>query len=468
MVAIPPCPSLGMCQRLGSVALLAFAFACAHHFAVAADQPGTQPEGMLPDVAVEDFKPVEVSPPHGKPESPPSEGGAAEKVLVPLKYRSVEDSASPILRAASRKLTRHVQAPTSLKVPARLDGRLQCFTARLGERELLVLVDNSVPPRLCIDTDFDGNLAEERRAVGRPIPNGADGAAGRYRFGPVSYAVPGGQVPVLIEGSTKAGFDLVPAGYREGSFDQDGQTYRVALVDCDLDGRFDRTIPLTGNPLAGGVSDWIAIDQNGNGQFDLAPSGRWEIQPLTPVLAFKDTYYEAKVEADGSSISLLPIKPRMGLLDVGSPDSGLLVVGPNGILYLEGGGKWWLPEGQYRCVAIRLRHMDGKTKIIWDLASTGDTQVLRDFRINADQPLTVPVGNALTAKDSGLLVEETRLAAGALLADEANIEYKVLEGTSASAEEPPRELAVRTPMRSFIPPVRRRPPVMTYRRPGFG
>jgi hypothetical protein len=363
-------------------------------------------------------------------------------LTVRLDLRPVEDASDPLFAAARRALVPQRRPPASLKSPVPVPSGMRCCVAQLGGQQLLALIDRAVPPRVAVDTDLDGNLLRERLQLAKPIKDrDAVGGLPRLSYGPIRCSLAAGAIEIVIERDAQGRFWVLPGAYREGSIGLAGRDYRVALVDCDYDGRYDRAICTDDRPLGGWLTDWMAIDRNRDGRFDVAYSGRWEIQPLTPVWAVGESLFRAKVEPDGSVVRLEPAGLGMGLLDVGTPDSELLVVGLSGVMRLTGGeGKWWLPEGPYSCWSVRLRYTEAATKRTWTLADAGNPRDLRGFEIEKDQTLSRPIGGPLKVTRpawGGASVEQDRVTPESSVVDQAGIAYRVIERDGQRVGQPP-------------------------------
>ncbi|MHC4480720.1 MAG: hypothetical protein ACYS8K_00355 [Planctomycetota bacterium] len=312
-----------------------------------------------------------------------------------LDYTEVSDTSDPLLSVSRQFQPPQPAAPPSLKAaPAGVSGEPVYYLARIGDAPVLVALSPSRPPKLFVDTDGDGDLAEEK-----PVSGGRKGgflAGGVARFGPVTVKLPaaGGEVAAKlrfeVHGAARGGYLFVlPAGIRSGAVKLGGRTYDFAVVDGDLNGRYD------GVYAPEGRHDWLGIDLNGDGRFDRDVYGSAELLPLPRMMRVKDVYYAVGVAADGSTVSFQQVAPKLGTLDVGDPHATLTILGESGYYLLKASeGKWELPAGRHSAVRLALNQTDAKGRK-WEISCRSETGKLKDFEIREGQTTSIGAGAPL-------------------------------------------------------------------------
>jgi len=149
------------------------------------------------------------------------------------------------------------------------------------------------------DWNRDGKFTANEKIVGRK-----DKENNQIILTPVEKPVIGNNpVDLQIQAYTNAKGDsityatIVPRSVVEGSFELDGKSYKVALLDLDMDGKF-----VANNQAS--YRDMLAIDLDGNGTYDytsvadepeFVSPARWIVLP-------NHRYYELKSEKLDSAV----------------------------------------------------------------------------------------------------------------------------------------------------------------------
>jgi hypothetical protein len=186
-----------------------------------------------------------------------------------------------------------------------------------------------------------------------------------------------------------------------GEVKLDGQSYRVAAVACNgVGGRYDKTLSIPVN-LTGKQPEHatFAIDLNQDGKFGMDFAAETvETLPLLNNIHVKGSYYSVKMAADGSSVTLAKVEPKMGTIDAGSPDVTLVAVSDYGIQNLSGAqGKWQIPEGKYQVVQVSLSRANA-AGATWTLSGRGFDGKPGDMEVRPAETLAMKFGPPLVAK----------------------------------------------------------------------
>ena len=360
----------------------------------------------------------------------------------PLKYREFTEDRSPLRMWATQclRMAPARSLPTSLRIDA------PCFRATICAKEILLALDSSNPRAMVLyaDANADGNLSDEK-----PLP-GHKYDEQRTRFGPVSIALPGspgGVAPrVVFEALAREHLHIMPAGFVSGEIRLNGESYVVAVVDRNLNGRYDDLLPspapVPAETPARGASlaprpeqnaDILGIDFNRNGTFEDYP----EIWPLSKMLRIDNVYYGFQILSDGSAIRLQKITPPLGTLDLGCRDAEMAVWSDVCCQAVSGAGPCPVPAGKYTANECRLVRTDDAGKK-WVLKSSTIPGGVEHFDIAPGKPVSFKMGTPLTAKitaPQGAIGYSARISATIL--GQAGEEYSAQAEVEGEQAKPP-------------------------------
>lgn len=279
------------------------------------------------------------------------DGAKAELEYVP----ALENDT--LVNKARRRQDTTPDRPKELRdVPADTPKEPAYFMIRVGDKDVPGITyrstDRSRQFKLCLETNGNGLLSDEKQYICTGLRKG-------YKFGPVStrhgnttnrigafYAeyYPGRQIMYF------------PVLYRQGQVVLDGKPYKIALLDCDYDGKYNRPIVLPAKDYWKPGCDVFAIDLDGNSKFD---SRQTEIKPLSRLVKVNEQYYSIHVAEDGGIINFKKTTPLLGTLDVGGRKVKLTLWSDTAHQQLSDlEGKWNLPAGRYGVVSLALIEKD--------------------------------------------------------------------------------------------------------------
>jgi len=279
--------------------------------------------------------------------------------------------------------------PEGLKAPPKgLSEKALYFSMPVGGKSVLVIIDKTSPPRLFVDAAGTGDLSGAKPIVSRS--KGSEPVFSPVTVAPAGTGGPSGQVR-FIYCKERSLLAIVPAGYMAGEVKLDGQSYRVAVVDKHITGRYDNVLRLTDPKAWWRWETVLAIDLDQDGKFEQVTTAG-ETLPLVAGVHVKDAYYSVKVAPDGSSITLAKVEPQFGVLDAGCPDLNLVLLGDGGFHNLAGsGGKWRLPAGGYKLIECRLARTDA-AGATWTLRGGASDGKFGKFEIRPGETLTAQGG----------------------------------------------------------------------------
>ena len=328
----------------------------------------------------------------------------------PLTYRDCPGEATTELMMSRGFFGPQQEKPGTVKdVPAGLSKNLTWFSVDLGKRSVLMLFDGATNPKLYLDTDLDGSLADEKPFELPKEQQVAGPVARLFRrrppsqpvYGPITLKSGAGDPEVKVRVRSYGGRYIMisPAGVWSGTVKVAGKEHRLSVVDANYDGRLDGVLsmPPEGQPITG-EADTLAFDFNGNGAFEPGYyEANAEMIPLPRMLKVGEDYYSVTVAADGSSVTLAKVTPKFGTLDVGTKDATLLVWSDNGSHMLTGtDGRWRVPAGTYMTRMVTLNRTDAAGDT-WMLRCYGNVGKLARFEVRPDETVSVRVGTPLTA-----------------------------------------------------------------------
>ncbi|MGB2937290.1 MAG: hypothetical protein WBD05_03700 [Phycisphaerae bacterium] len=317
----------------------------------------------------------------------------------PLKYQDLDPQAVPTLRMAGKYAGGTGEKPSAVVAgPAGAAQAVTYFGPSVGDKPRWFAIVAANPPKLYADTNGNNDLSDEKAVDGAgPDQNGM------VSFGPVTLAVgenasvrvrammprapPGARVPFLL---------VLPAGGVVGDVTLGGQTHRAMLVDGNLNGRYDDTFSGSGDLQA---ADFLAIDLNQNGCFDLPDLGNTdaiETFPRSNGIKVSEAYYRIRAPADGSQIQAEKIEPTFGTLEVDIPGLTLLTLSDDFGFQRIGpvDGKVSVVAGKYTVLQMTLAQRD-EAGVEWTLTGRGGKW--KNFQILPDQTLQLQLGPPLKA-----------------------------------------------------------------------
>jgi len=323
-----------------------------------------------------------------------------------LKFKAAAKHNEAILALAKQILSSSTDKPSELTdLPRDLIADYVYFLAELAGRNTPVILgsysklDRSM---LYVDTNGDGRLSDEKpyrpKITEIPETNGKE-----YKFGPIVMKSldAEGEFETKFYAKTYSGWQLVlhPSGYRVGKLRLNKNTYKIAVVDGNLDGRYDGTLSLPFEDSYRPGSDIFAIDLTRDGNKWIY-SSYWssEIMPLARMVKVYNTYYGIDVAPDGTILELTKVQPKLGTLDFGSANVKLKLWSDAADQFLFGPeGSWPLPAGAYSALFIELNEIDS-SRNAWTFKSYRDTGPLRDFEIRAGETTSFKIGPPFSVK----------------------------------------------------------------------
>ena len=325
----------------------------------------------------------------------------------PLKYVEAGQE-DPLARQGMTAVGGYDGAPPAISTPAApgkimtvkamppgLSDKARGYIVHVGDRPFFAVVDPVSPPRLYLDAADRGDLSTVAPitgmvqdmesvfpAVAFPMGDGAGAATAKMRL--MTHA----------RGRT---LWMSVAGYFQGEVTLGGQTYRVAVIDNDHNGRVSESAFRAAGSEVLQRGDGLAIDLNQDGRFTQTP-GAVEVLPLSKAVRVRNVYYRVHVAPYGSSIRLEKFEPKTGTLDLGGVDASLVLMSDIGMQNLAGGGaKWALPEGQYAAANLALSKTDAAGER-WTLVDLSEFGKLARFDVRAGETVAVSIGPPLTLK----------------------------------------------------------------------
>jgi len=277
----------------------------------------------------------------------------------PLKYQAADKTDELIQRVVPFYRRALPERPSDLEAaPQGLSERARYYSIPICGRQVLMVLDAPPAPRLFVDAAGTKDLSRAQPLTAMPLRRGWI----EQVFGPVAIT---GADPsrsarawfLIHEGNTSS-IRTIPAGYMVGEVELGGQSYRVAVVDPYVSGRYDHMDHITGDRQAHDHETYLAVDLNQDGRFEM-PTAAGEVVQLLPALHVEDAYYGVTVAPDGSSISLAKTEPKFGTLDTQCPGLGLYAICEYGFQDLaRGDGKWRVPVGWHEAGAKTLTRRD--------------------------------------------------------------------------------------------------------------
>jgi hypothetical protein len=298
----------------------------------------------------------------------------------PLSWQDVSrdelaSGSSPVLRRAPLFAKPLAGKPgTVTALPEGVGGQASYFSISLGGQEYVLVIDNASPAKLYVDTDGDGDLAEETPF---PLPAAHPGQPEDPRawyLGPMEFKV-AGQAPAsaikawawVLPTTPTSRVYLYPARCRSGKVKFGDRDCTVVLIDANYNGAYNDffSLPVKSLELLG---DTFEVDLNGDGQFSMSLEPPvFEVLYLPRMVEVDGAYYSIEVPADGVNLRVERVEPKTGKLAVGGAEADVLLVSESGFHPLKStSAPWTLPAGRYLPFRMLLKRADAQG-VVWSL-----------------------------------------------------------------------------------------------------
>jgi len=245
--------------------------------------------------------------------------------------------------------------------------------------------------KLFLDTDGDGLVSDEIEYLGRRHP--LITVFMTYDFSAVTTqntekGISGGMFHVQC--TDGEWLTLHPAYCREGQVNLDGRSYRIAVVDGDYDGKYNRVFE---PPARGSRTPWcdiIVLDRNRNSEFEFIDS---ELMPLCRFIKINNKNYDIKVTEDGSEIVFRQANIQYGTLDLGGEKVDLKLWSDAMHMQLKGSDKKWrLPAGKYGISSFKLSEKESEENQMDFKATVSNSGGLSSFEIKPGRTTSMALG----------------------------------------------------------------------------
>jgi hypothetical protein len=306
--------------------------------------------------------------------------------------------------------TTAVKPPELRDVPSDAPPDPRYFTLEIDDRKVHGIAYLSTgrggKAKLRIDADGDGSLSNEREYVGTWLTMFRIQRV--YEFGPVTikHTGDGSKASWFYVGCTDGKWvSLYQTRYCEGRVELDGRTYKIALVDCNYNGKYNDAFVPPAKSSREPECDTLAIDLNGNSKFDSDKPGVSELMPLSRLVKLNERYYLLDVAEDGQTIEFRRSKPAFGTLDLGDENVALRLWSDAGHQYLiSPKGKLRLPAGKYSAVELKLTETDSAgNRWLFDTEKArggAGAGKLGAFEVRPDETTSFEIGPPFQAKTS--------------------------------------------------------------------
>jgi hypothetical protein len=352
-----------------------------------------------------------------------------------LKFKALSKHDDMLVTLAMRNLKSTKDKPIEIKdLPKGLTTDCVYFLAKaVGKSAPMVLayynrLEYSI---LYVDTNSNGRLSDEKPY--RPKIKKRSGYK-EYIFGPflLKSRDSEGESRTEFYAITNHGqfLSLQPSGYRTGKVRLGENTYKVAVIDGNRDGRYDKifSLPIDKAYLIG--CDVFAIDLNkSDKKWHLSLIDRSEIMPLGRMIKVQNTYYSINVAPDGTTLELKKAEPEFGTLDFGGANVKLKLWSDTGDHYLFGlEGRWPLPAGIYKALFIELEEIDSEQNV-WTFSGRPKAGPLRDFEIRADETTSFKIGPPFSIKtDTRQVADQVSIGLSLEGCAEEQYRFPILKG----------------------------------------
>ena len=302
-----------------------------------------------------------------------------------------------------------------------------------GKEKLLFFLNPAQIPSLYADTNRDKDFSGERQFKGMVV-TGRPGfpSPTAALFGPISLrpstAQPGPAATIMVEVYDNENVLVYPASFLSANAQFGAKRYTVALVDANLDGRYDGFLRTgVGRP------DLFAIDLNGDSAFDTKNLLAGELMPFSRILRVGEEYYLVDVALDNSTVAFVKTEPQLGTLK-GPRGVELLLAGENGCYHLDGSKlEWRLPIGEYAMLAVVA---PGGSQPAGLTADGADALGPKGITIGPERPVELKPG---TASKTPVDVKTRRnLEMAALVGPQPAVSAQAPVGEAPSVEIAPR------------------------------
>ena len=315
-----------------------------------------------------------------------------------LRYKAVDTSESTIYFACQDQM-RISERPAQLKdLPKGVSRAISYFLAKIGDRDIPLVIDRAKKFKLYLDTDGDGSLSDERGFAARTVRKGWFGPVDYYRFGPISVEFGQAErkltkkIYVITRGTNIEQLCFCPADYRKGKVRLGKYFYEVVVVDGNLDGRYGEIFSTPLKNIWRPGCDSFAIDLNRDGRLDFNLYERSELMPLSRMIKIDNIYYGIDVNPEGTDLELKRVEPEFGTLDLGGADMKMKLWSDAAEQNILGSNEnLRLPAGKYTALFIELSEIDSSGRR-WTFRSSRKRGKLEDFEIRPDQKSSFKIG----------------------------------------------------------------------------
>jgi hypothetical protein len=306
--------------------------------------------------------------------------------------------------------TTAVRPPELRDVPADAPPDPVYFALEIDDRKVhgiaYLSTDRTKRAKLRLDTDGDGLLSDEKEYIGTWLSIFRIQRV--YAFGPVSIRHTNGgsgASQFYVQCSDGKWVTLYPTRYREGRVELDGRTYKIALVDCDYNGKYNDAFVPPAKSSREPECDTFAIDLDGNSKFDSDKPGVSELMPLSRLVKVDESYYHLDVAEDGQTIEFRRAKPAFGTLDLGDENVAVRLWSDAGHQHLiSSNGKLRLPAGKYSAVELKLTKIDSTgNQWLFDTEKArggAGAGKLGAFEVRPDETTSFEIGPPFQARTS--------------------------------------------------------------------
>jgi hypothetical protein len=307
--------------------------------------------------------------------------------------------------ASNRSETTSVRPPELREAPPDAPSQPAYFQVKVGDRNIHGVTYRSTRDsrfvKLLLDTNGDGLFSDEREYLGswmRMIQ-----ITVTYYFGPV--ATQHGDVGIeagsfVAQCSNGEWLVFYPAIYREGQVLLDGKKYKIALVDNDFDGKYNRFFVPPAKSSREPGSDAFAIDLDGDLEFNYRQPCESELMPLSRLVKVNDTYYSIEVAENGSTMEFRKATPQFGQIDFGGEQISARLWSDIAPQWLKGTDKTSVPAGRYGAVVLELAKKDSSGDKVVFTIDKGGAGELGDFEVRPGQVTSFQLGPPFQIKTS--------------------------------------------------------------------